>query len=605
MADEKQASSTFDLLFWACALSSVVQTGLIGWLVAGPIPLAPQHALMIFGAAATLPLLFAWRKAVLDGRLPATPSGNPKHQHISGLGFLALLFAVGSIVAIAHWAETSPEADRYIRADFGFVVVISLAVAFSLAAIIPLFQVDWGENPLIKTVNMIASPFGRLLSVIDSWMVFSVAGGAGASQSNLLTRYAFLACSIIPCAVLGALLPPPYGIAPVAWGFVVALSISRRWAWVEDDRESYMMNRRNPVMRIGFAQDLRDEALLSFMSMFFLVPFGLRQVHMWAAANGTHIFGIDDGVALTLSDWIGFYGTELAKAVPFVDWAEIYRVEGRAEIRVDGPYARHLIFATRVLVDLVFLAALLQALSILARNGKQVELFKAGKLDRLDPFIEPREFRKFLVKPSGGEWTVNADAVREFPENYDPVRLGELSADEHYPISLVAKAVRKQFGTDDSARFHEQLIERAFAKRKDADAIDEIVTAIRVTGVALQADDLDRVRIELNGRHAMNAVREDIMRLIVQSPESPDRMAAVVSALIGETTLADDKRTDDVRDKIAPVRRIAMNSLRAALTRHEDKAIRVVREVAEKDPSGQLRKEALQLLRDCGLEAKP
>ena len=50
-------------------------------------------------------------------------------------------------------------------------------------------------------------------------------------------RYALLAATLVPCGVLGYTLGAPWGLIPIAWGFLIAISMSRRWAWIEDDRE--------------------------------------------------------------------------------------------------------------------------------------------------------------------------------------------------------------------------------------------------------------------------------------------------------------------------------------------------------------------------------
>jgi hypothetical protein len=556
---------------------------------------------LFFGGCA-IPFLAAWRRAVIDGRLPATPMGQPKHDHITGWGFLALAFAVSVIVALAAWAASDAEAHKQIDGEWGVVVVFGLALAFVLAAILPLVANALGPGvvrnigSVLAPLNWLAKPFGAILSFLDSILVFAVAGGAGAAQPWLLVRYFFLTCSILPCALLGYWLPAPWGLIPIAWGFTVAISISRRWAWIEDDREIYMLNRRynGAHVRVGFAQDLRDEALLSFMSMFFLVPLALRQAHLWAVENGAPLFEIDPSVQINLLDWIGYYGTELAKAVPFVDWAEIYQVEGAAPIEAISAEARHAVFATRVLVDLVFLAALLQALSISARNAKQMDLFRAGVMDRLDPFIEPREFRRLVHRDETGQWAVHEKAISDFPK-YDAIRLAELSAPEHHPINIAAKALRRRDGSDDSARFHEQLLERAFHKKKDADAIDEVLTAIRMTDAAIDADDLDRARIELNHKRAMNGVRENIARLIVRASEPVARTAAIKSILVGESGWS-DQAADDVRDAVAPVRRIALHALRDQAVAGDREAISLIDRVADRDPSGNLKREAKEIL---------
>jgi len=508
----------------------------------------------------------------------------------------------GGIVSLAAWAASDVTADKQINSEWGVIVVFGLAVAFILAAILPLIGNALGPGivrglaTVLMPLNWLAKPFGAILSFLDSILVFAVAGGAGAAQPWLIVRYLFLLCSTLPCALLGYWLPAPWGLIPIAWGFTVAISISRRWAWIEDDREIYMLNRRynGAHVRVGFAQDLRDEALLSFMSMFFLVPLALRQAHLWSVTQGAPLFDIDPLAQINLLDWIGYYGTELAKAVPFVDWAEIYQVEGAAPIEANSAEARHAVFATRVLVDLVFLAALLQALAISARNAKQMDLFRAGVMDRLDPFIEPREFRRLVHRDQSGAWVAQEAAIATFSK-YDAIRLAELSAPEHYPISVAAKALRRRDGSDDSARFHEQLIERAFRKKKDADAIDEVLTAIRMTDAMIDADDLDRARIELNNKRAMNGVRENIARLVVRATDPEARMSAIRSILTGESKWS-DASPREVMDAVAPVRRIALYGLVDQAKRGDVEAIKLINHVADNDQAGNLKREAREIL---------
>ncbi|MET0182110.1 MAG: hypothetical protein ABW199_04400 [Caulobacterales bacterium] len=590
--------------FIACAVGV---TGLIALTIVTirwPQYLSPSQSIGAFIISCVIPFAASWREAVRDGRLPAMPNGTPKHDHITGTGFITLAFVIGVIVGLASWAATSTDANRTITQEWGIGVVFGLAIAFVIAALAPYTeylktnrQADAQNGFWTFAGRLFLRPFGLVLSFFDSILVFAVAGSAGASQAHLIARYFFLFGVLIPCGMIGYFLPAPWGLVPVVWGFVVAISISRRWSWVEDDRDLYMLNRRytGSHLRIGFGQDLRDEALLSFMSMFFLVPLALRQAFGWSQSAGVELFSVTGVGIPSLLDWIGFYGTELAKAVPFVDWAEIYHVEGQARIHADTAFGRHLIFATRVLVDLVFLAALLQALSISARNSKQMDLFLAGTMDRLDPFLEPREFRKLLRKPAGGQWEIHPDRMAAFPK-YDPLRLAELSDAQHYPISIAAKALRRRDGSDDSVKFHEQLIERAFQKKKNPDAIEEVLTAIRMTNVPIEIEDFDRIRIELNGRRAMNSLRETIMKMIAAAADTPERWAALKSALTGETEHDHGRGPEYVRDHIAPVRRTALNAVKDAALAGSDAAVSVIRSVHETDPSGQIKREAGEIL---------
>jgi hypothetical protein len=377
-------------------------------------------------------------------------------------------------------------------------------------------------------------------------------------------------------------------LIPLAAGFAVAISMSRRWAWVEDDRELAMLNGRfvGPHLRIGFEQDLRDEAMLSFMSMFFLVPLALRQVEGWQT-----IFNMANGNVNDMLDWIAFFGAELAKAVPFVDWAEIYNVHGSAGIEIgNDPMARHVMFSTRVLVDLVFLAALLQALGISARNAKQRELFNGGSLNRLDPFIEKTEFRKLVRRGDDGAWQADEAAVLAFPE-YDVIRLGELS-DPSQPkaIQVAAKALRMKQGGSTSAEFHDELLRRAMTPRRDREAVMEVVQAIRGAGPERQVYELDQARRALNGAVRMVEARTSVMRLLIDAPQSPERTIALLEAV----------QAGPQRDSLGPVRAVAIAGLAVPAANDEPSVRALIRQAAKQGDTDAERKAAKAIMDQIG-----
>jgi hypothetical protein len=574
------------------AIGLIALTAVVLWRSEIPYPLAELQLAIAFGVLGLIPFLASWRQAIRDTRLPALPNGSPKHQHISGLGVVAFALAVGLIILIAVWAAPGTEGGRGIQASWGVIVVAGLAIFFIVAAFAPNApDTPTSLRAATRLFGVLMSPIGRLFSVLDSMMVFAIAGAAGASRGTWQTRYFLLGATIVSCAILGYFLEPPWGLIPIAWAFVVAISISRRWAWIEDDRELSMLNRRytGNHIRVGFEQDLRDEALLSFMSMFFLVPLALRQAQMWSEEAGTPLFQLTHSV--TLLDWIGFYGTELAKAVPFVDWAEIYEVAGVAPIEVKTAPARHVVFATRVLVDLVFLAALLQAIGISTRNAKQKELFfKEGVLDRLDPFIEQREFRKLVRRADTGGWEIDTDALHRFPK-YDVIRLGELADQDRHPeIYIAARELRRRDGGGDSEDFHDELMRRAIQPRPDGAGIREVLTAIRTAGPTRQPYELSESRKALNSKPSMNELRSEIIRLIAEASDSDERVSAIVSALVGPD-----------RDSVLSVRRPALVALEQALVRQSPEALACVREVAANDPGPSLRSDARKMMERLGI----
>lgn len=463
-----------------------------------------------------------------------------------------------------------------------------LAIFFAFAAVAPnVPEAPKAVASILGFVGRLISPFGRLTSIVDSMLVFAVAGAVGASRTAILLRYLLLGATMIPCAVLGFFLKAPWGLLPIGWGFVVAISMSRRWAWIEDDRELSMLNRRytGSHLRIGFGQDLRDEALLSFMSMFFLIPLALQQAQAWSSALDAPLFTIRGRVALI--DWVGFYGTELAKAVPFVDWAEIYGIGGNAPIKVESDPARHVVFATRVLVDLVFLAALLQAIGISTRNSRQKELFfgEPQALDRLDPFIEPREFRKLLLARNDGRIAVNPDAIAKFPK-YDPVRLGELCDEPSHPeIYLAARALSARDGGANSEALHDTLLERSLIKKPDPAGLKEVITAIRTAGPKRLAYELGQSRIGLNGKAPLNDLRLEVTRLLIEAPRTDERTEALIAVLQGSD-----------RDAIYPVRKMALNALQPEASAGNQKARDCIQYVAAQDNAANLRRDAANIL---------
>lgn len=590
----KRDGQRFSLELVGCIIGCLALAGVTGVEIARPELLTFAQATVIFVAGCSIAVIGSWRQAIIDARLP--PPLRPskiKHDHITGWGFIIIAMSVSVIIGLASWAAPH---QRDIGPNLSVSVVVGLAIVFLIAALAPPINMTDARS-LLHRVGAVVHPFGLLLSAIDSFMVFAIAGSAGVTQRWLIFRYGILLSVMGTSTVLGFVLPAPFGLIPLAWAFLVAVSISRRWGWVEEDRDLYMLNRSvGAHLRVGFSEDLRDEALLSFVFMFVLIPLALRQAQAWSHDT---LFQINLGHPARFLDWVAFFGGELAKAAPFVDWAEVYGVQGDEQFVAKAEAAKHVIFAMRVLLDLVFLAALVQALSIAARNAKQMELFSAGTLDRLDPFTEPRQFRKLVRRSEGGGWEVVPEAIESFPK-YDPIRLAELSDKEFAPIDIAAIALRRRDGSDEAARFTDQLLERAYAKQKDPDAIEEVLNAIRVSKAAILAEDLDRARTQLNGRRQFNSARETIMRIVANTPRSKDRFSAIKSCLAGISEYGDGLAVDAIKDSYGPVRRVGVHALREEALAGDPDALRLLEDVAEHDAATLVRRDARQILDDRG-----
>lgn len=590
----RREGQKFTIELLGCLTGTVALLTLVAieWL--RPSLLSNAQAIAVFATACSVSIIGSWRQAIRDGRLP--PPLNPKkvkHDHITGWGFIAVAGSVSVIIGLASWAAPH---ERDIGASISVYVVAGLAFVFLIAALSP--PVNLGDaRTFLHRVGTVVHPFGLLLSAIDSVMVFAIAGSAGVTQRSIWLRYFILLGSMTACTGLGYFLPAPLGLIPLTWAFIVAISISRRWGWVEEDRDLYMLNRSvGAHLRVGFGEDLRDESLLSFVFMFLLIPLALKQGQDWS--DGTLFDTHALHHAPNLLDWIAFFGGELAKAAPFVDWAEVYGVKGDEQFGVSTISAKHVVFAMRVLLDLVFLAALVQALSIAARNAKQMELFNAGTLDRLDPFTEPREFRKLIKRDGAGKWVVNEETLARFPR-YDAVRLAELSDRAFSPIDIAAIALRRRDGSDEAAKFTDQLLTRAYAKDKDVDAIEEVLNAIRVSNAPVAPDDLDRARIQLNGRQKFNQARITIMQLIAIAPRTDERFAAIRSALVGVSENDEGGSQDSIRDAVRDVRLVGVRALREQALAGEARAIRLLDDVADRDLATRVKQEAREILSQC------
>lgn len=271
------------------------------------------------------------------------------------------------------------------------------------------------------------------LSLADYLLARPVAILAGVKLRPVWLRYAqFLALMLLAVAA-SIFATAPWGFVGAGAGIVAIVAIVRRWAWVERDRETFFVARATDreEMRIGFAEDLRDEALTAIVFMFALIPLGLRQIDLAYDAfdlidptTGAATLGVPSAL-----EWVGFFGAELTKSVPFVDWSEVFHVANGSPIRPKTVLGAQTVFALRAMLDLLLLAAVLQAVQISARLAEQNVAFLAGRLPILDPFAERSHFRPIGLgfSPYPHVNLVDQPAVAEFP-SYEPKRLAEIVA---------------------------------------------------------------------------------------------------------------------------------------------------------------------------------
>ncbi|MCR9224120.1 MAG: hypothetical protein NXH70_08625 [Hyphomonas sp.] len=365
--------------------------------------------------AAILGLIAVLAGAAGSGRFELGQQINVLTMTIVVGGFLAVIFIPNFVRAWNDWTErTADNLDRVVGNNYAAIPLAGLRFS------------------------------ARLASYLDSILVKLIAPLSGATQRGFMVPHALVVLVILPLSAMGFVLAAPYGLLPIGLAALIALSLGRRWAWVEEDREIasrlQSTNPENSDIKVGFDNDLKDEALLGYASLFVLVPLALYQIQ--GALDLFESTGTSTGNPLL--DWLSFFGAELAKAVPFVDWWEIYNVEVdvpfEASSGTSGEWARHLTFASRAIVDLVIMAALFQALTIWQRSRTQTRLYATGELNAFDPFTEEEFFERGMHVPSGSktlepkrrfESAIDAHVTARKRLNLEPLpysreRLGEL-----------------------------------------------------------------------------------------------------------------------------------------------------------------------------------
>lgn len=351
-------------------------------------------------ATAFLPLLYGFHCVAAEAggkgrRNYLKPDDGPVSM-ATLLGGIALIGTIGA----GAWA--AGEQVFSMEQNFGLVIMALVVLGFLAFIFLPHLSSLIGERDDPDAPKTAAAGFaghpGYIISALDAALVRLLAPLSGATQGGWMVPQLILVLIMLPLSAMGYALPHPWGLAPIAIASLIIFGLGRRWAWVEDDREKALriQTTRSDQFRIGFANDLRDEALMGYAWLFVLVPLALRQIQMqfdlFEAVDPMILSGAAQSTGLI--EWLKFFGTELAKGVPIVDWVDIYDVTQEEPFVPKGAAARHIVFISRLLVDVVIIAALLQAFGIMQRNTAQKRLFEAGQIDFFDPFLEGRIFKQ-------------------------------------------------------------------------------------------------------------------------------------------------------------------------------------------------------------------
>ncbi len=364
--------------------------------------------------------------AVVRSQAEALHVRRRENDEAEALSALIATVIVAAICVLAYWAGLRTNGDG-LRNAVGVFIAGGVILLFGVVVLL-----DWiSEFPPVRAASRALRSFSRMFrwlasfyNAVDTVLVRIGAHVAGAEHFNDFARYSVLLATMLSLTAMAWFLPAPLGLAPAIIGFVLALSVSRLWAWVEDDRNMASITKFNPdaPRRVGFREDFRDETITAFIFVLVLIPIAMMQ------ADRAQVFGqplfTGDGKD-NPSVWFGYFGFELAKALPIVDWADIYNLRpGTDLLRPNGATGMHAVFAARSTVDLVLIASLLQAISIANRNRQQIALYAAGHIDRLDELVEKVEMKRALALQDSKARTARVDFRRYNPERLKDVYFG-------------------------------------------------------------------------------------------------------------------------------------------------------------------------------------
>lgn len=382
------------------------------------------------------------------------------------IGWIALGVTIGISVFVGFGAWAA--GDRLFRMDgnFGLMAVgavVSGFLVFIILANILGFREPRGERS--QTLRIKPSGFEQsssaILIGIDAALVRLVAPLSGSTLPGFMSGKLAIVGVLLPLSALGFALPAPTGLLPIGIAVLLILAMGRRWSWVEDDREKALrlQTTRSDKFRIGFNNDMRDEALLGYAFLFVLVPLALRQIqlHFDFFAPEAKEAALAAASSANIIEWLNFFGGELAKGIPIVDWFDIYEIQQERPFEPKDAAGRHIIFGSRLMIDIVIIAALLQAIGIMQRNKAQENLFKSGQVDFFDPFMEKKILLAAYQAPANDgdaplkeKWKKFFEKHRENSRDldrgdfyYNPRRLNELASHYSNPRTVAEHRIKE------------------------------------------------------------------------------------------------------------------------------------------------------------------
>lgn len=490
--------------------------------------------------------------AIRNARIPSKNNKRLPHNHVGGVG-AAVIFFVAGFVSVSAYAGQKLNGAIVIPEWMGIAVVVSFATIFAWVFLFSRVLEFGGVRSVRRFVERAFAPLvpiGYFFSAIDSWLVFVVAPAVGATLRGDIVRYAVFFSHIVAGCIFAWHATAPFGLVGTAWAFVAVISVARRWSWIETDRNRLIQDpdMKPNLLRIGLHDDLRDEAISGLLLLVLILPIAMRQFQLFDF--GYPVFQVEQGAIDRLDAWVGFFGVELLKALPFLDWADIYSAEAETRIHTSAPLSMHVLLVARAIIDLVFIGAILQALAIsisLSKNRRDFLEQRAG-VESLDPRIEARELSRLAFRKNG-HW--------RFRE--------EISQYTHYhPGRLVRLKVKSKRGSRLQVAVTEIIRRTGLDITPPAELLPQVTAAKRVDPAEVRAvlDEMDELkqydldylaiaRRQLNWKSGVETERKRLAQMIVSKVEvSPERERELSDVLVGKDA-----------DSLANIRVLVVQSL--------------------------------------------
>lgn len=481
------------------------------------------------------------------------------------VAYLTIVYAPDSIKSAQLPHGANPNSVITVETGYkvvAFVALIALAIGYE-PHLVRWFD-EWrpsnkrwlGRQPrhvrallagLLGSIRFFGKLPSYILSFVDYLLARPIAILAGATQKNPFVRYSWGALVVFGSVLAGLFVPTPLGLGAVLFGMLAVLAIVWRWSWSEADREQFLVERkmREEARRVGFREDLRDEALAALTLLFVLIPIALRQIQLATCAEGLDqcAFTVAGGRAVSEApfasflEWLGYFGAELAKSVPLLDWSEVFHVANESPIKPKTALGAQVAFAMRAALDLLLLAAVVQAVQIAARLRTQETAFKASRLPILDPFAEARELRRAAlgIEEALELWPAEQNSIASFP-TYEDERLRDILRDDD---ASMEPAVRRAAAALLAKQHASEKTDQFFTERADAEPDPEMRAWVlrAASGLAPDRDAATRgaarARLEalLADRFEEKAVRREAARMLGRLQPADESIATLFDAL--------------------------------------------------------------------------